>query len=364
MGKETFLAALLSLGKRARHPASCWVSSPHLAGFAVQTSQRQRPSISHRTPPRPQRSRGRGRFRGSGRVGRWRARHLCSYDPPMRPPVGYIAYLDEAGDDGLVRVKPADPDGASEWLVLSCVLIKASREAEVLPWLKSLISSFGRHQMTHLHFRQLRDEQKLVACQYISNLPVRIFTVASNKKNMRGYENRSAAMAKINATAWFYAWLVRIMTEKVSDYCSRKTIRDHKEIRTIRFEYASRGGVNTGDIAEYLRYLRDQDNLGMMHNNNHKPAWDVIDFSQIVTYPAKQRAGLQLADCVASSFFSGLEFTKEGTVRQDFAKILTDRMARSGKQRIYGYGFKVMPNYALTTVRPEQKRLLQHFLPL
>jgi hypothetical protein len=47
----------------------------------------------------------------------------------MAPPIGYIAYIDEAGDDGLQQVKPSDPGAASEWLVLSCLLIKASREA-------------------------------------------------------------------------------------------------------------------------------------------------------------------------------------------------------------------------------------------
>src|SRR5215211_7450836 len=30
----------------------------------------------------------------------------------------YIAYIDEAGDPGLTRVRPQDPNGSSEWLVL------------------------------------------------------------------------------------------------------------------------------------------------------------------------------------------------------------------------------------------------------
>jgi hypothetical protein len=32
--------------------------------------------------------------------------------------VGYIAYVDEAGDDGLGRIRPLDHRGASEWMVL------------------------------------------------------------------------------------------------------------------------------------------------------------------------------------------------------------------------------------------------------
>jgi hypothetical protein len=41
---------------------------------------------------------------------------------------GYIAYVDEAGDPGLNKVRPIDENGASEWLVLSAVVMKAKRE--------------------------------------------------------------------------------------------------------------------------------------------------------------------------------------------------------------------------------------------
>lgn len=167
----------------------------------------------------------------------------------MTLPYGYVAYIDEAGDDGLQRLKPADPNGASEWMVLSCLLIKTDREAEVLPWLKLLLGSFNQHQITHLHFRQLRDDKKLQACEYIAGLPVRLFSVVSNKRNMKNYQNPSAATAKINVTAWFYVWLARVLIERVTDYCSRRTKKDYRESRPIRFEFASRGGVKIDDAA-------------------------------------------------------------------------------------------------------------------
>jgi hypothetical protein len=195
--------------------------------------------------------------------------------------------------------------------------------------------------MTHLHFRQLRDDQKAIACQFIANLPVRLFVIVSNKQNMRGYKNPVAAQAKINVTAWFYVWLARILVERVTNYCSRKTMRDHREVRSVRFEFASRGGVKINDVARYLKYLKDQDDLGLMFNSFWKPRWDVMNFDEVVTYPAKMRAGLQLSDCVASSFYSGLEFTAEGIVKPQFATALFPRMALSSRNKIYGFGIKV-----------------------
>jgi hypothetical protein len=52
------------------------------------------------------------------------------------PEYHYIAYIDESGDEGLSKVKPIDPNGSSEWLILSAAVVSASRENEVLPWEK------------------------------------------------------------------------------------------------------------------------------------------------------------------------------------------------------------------------------------
>ncbi len=282
----------------------------------------------------------------------------------MTSSIGYIAYIDEAGDDGLTRVRPADPDAASEWMILSCILIKAENEAHVLPWLKELVGSFGRHQMTHLHFRQLRDDQKVIASQYIANLPIRAFAIASNKRNMRGYKNPIAAQAKINVTAWFYVWLSRILLERVTNYCDRRSLKDYGEKRSIRFEFASRGGVKINDVASYLKYLKEQDEFGFMYNTFWKPSWEVMNFDEIHTFPAKDRAGLQFSDCVASAFYSGLELTAERTVKPQFAKLLYSRMARGKSGRIYGFGLKVWPNYAPVVVNTQQRELLDFYLPL
>ncbi|WP_428538023.1 DUF3800 domain-containing protein [Rhodopila sp.] len=191
----------------------------------------------------------------------------------MAPPIGYIAYIDEAGDDGLERVKPADANGASEWFVLSCMLIRSDRENDILPFLKDFLGSFKQHQIRHLHFRQLRDDKKAVACDYISELPVRLITVVSNKRNMTGYLKLRASQARINVTAWFYCWIMRVLIERVSDYCCRRSVSHHGEIRPVRFEISSRGGVRIKDVTRYPSYLKDQDELGLMFNDYWVPCW-------------------------------------------------------------------------------------------
>ncbi|MGH6818058.1 MAG: DUF3800 domain-containing protein, partial [Methylovirgula sp.] len=60
------------------------------------------------------------------------------------PPIGYIAYIDESGDDGLGN--PGDSRGASEWLVMSAVVIRESNEPDALQWLKTIIEKLKQPQ--------------------------------------------------------------------------------------------------------------------------------------------------------------------------------------------------------------------------
>lgn len=107
--------------------------------------------------------------------------------------IGYIAYIDEAGDPGLKTVRPIDANGASEWLVLAAVVIKASREPQVKGWVGNIVSDLGIRQRRDLHYRDLSPTRKIAAGKKISALPIRAFAICSNKKNMRRYHNPRAA---------------------------------------------------------------------------------------------------------------------------------------------------------------------------
>ena len=104
-------------------------------------------------------------------------------------------------------------NGSSEWLILSAVVIGAPNEKNVAPW-RNDIPRETRSQRKDLHFTNLKPWNKRIACREIANLPVRCFVVCSNKKNMRGYQNPFAE--KYPAPNWFYAWLSRLLLERVT----------------------------------------------------------------------------------------------------------------------------------------------------
>lgn len=277
------------------------------------------------------------------------------------PPVGYIAYVDEAGDDGLQKIKTGTERGASEWMVMSAVLVKAEREKEVLEWAKQIIQKLNQHQLAHIHFQKLENEKKEIACSELAKLPIRVFALISHKRNMQGYKNIRAEKAKVNRTAWFYCWMSKLLLERVTKYCGSRTRRDYGEQRTVRIEFSDRGGVNIDDIRAYYKYIGDQSRLGMLFNSTFDLDWSVINPTDMHIYPNKDRAGLQLADISASAFFTGLELSKEGTTKPQFAKMLLPRLCRDRKNKIYGFGVKLMPVW-VPNLPPQQADLINFYM--
>src|SRR5262245_7681911 len=110
----------------------------------------------------------------------------------------YVAYIDESGDDGLTRVRPIDPEGASEWFVLGAIVVPIEMGREAI-WAKSILANLKLDQRRVLHFQPLDRQRQARACQAIAKLPVRCFAVTSNKRNMRGHTNTNAARVSYSA---------------------------------------------------------------------------------------------------------------------------------------------------------------------
>ncbi len=135
----------------------------------------------------------------------------------------YVLYIDEAGDDGLKRVRPIDTKGGTEWLVISGVLLREVYEKDVPDWVRDTRREVAATQGPALHFRNLSPTKKRRVCELLIEKPARCFVVCSNKKNMRGYVNERAAV--MGGKQWFYNFCVRFLMERVTDCCLRDSIK-------------------------------------------------------------------------------------------------------------------------------------------
>jgi Protein of unknown function (DUF3800) len=261
------------------------------------------------------------------------------------PLYDYIAYIDEAGDPGLNRVRPIDTVGGSEWLVIGAALIRVENENLPPKWVGDILTDIGVTQRPDLHFRSLSPTRKNRVCELMAALPARYFVVTSNKKNMRQHQNTRAATNSYSLQ-WFYNWCCRILIERITDYVLRDSLHRHGSPRKVLFVFSRRGGHRYSQTAAYHDLLKRQARAQNTFLKKRVPKWEVLDWKLVVDFPHKDVAGLQLADCVASAFYDSVDYLDTGPCRPDAAQRLNPRMAFEnigGKNRQLDYGVCLQP---------------------
>ena len=102
---------------------------------------------------------------------------------------GFYLFIDEAGDEGLERVRPMHEDGSSEYFVLCGVLVRGSRYAELAQPFAKIKGMLGMNSSDQIHFRDLREDEKLIVISSLADLKFGLVAIVSNKQNMMGYRN-------------------------------------------------------------------------------------------------------------------------------------------------------------------------------
>ena len=270
---------------------------------------------------------------------------------------GYVAYIDEAGETGLNKVRPIDENGSSEWFVLSAILMRAKWEPEVVGWVREIRDGIGLKQRPDLHYRTLSPTRKVAVCSRIAKLPVRGFVIASNKKNMRRHRNDNAA--KIPSQQWFYNWCIRLLLERLTAFCSDRTERDHGARLPIKIEFSRCGGHRYSQTKAYHSYLSFQQEGDKVFLQKRQPVRDLLSTDLMFDYPHEQRAGLQIADIVASAFYQAADVGGTGLWSIDGASALAPIMAKeSGIQRDFGVALFPTPDWK-ADLSEDQKQIFR-----
>lgn len=279
------------------------------------------------------------------------------------PPFDYIAHIDEAGDPGIRRVRPIDNPGASEWLVLGCSLIQATRHDEQTAWVRNILDSVGLTQNQVLHFRDLADWRKPLVCQATARLPVRLFAVVSNKKNMKGHTNIRAESKSqgIPLDQVFYNWCVRLILERVTDFVFQHSMWTYGEPRYVKVLLSERGSHGYARAIWYGQMLKDQSKAGTTHLNKRTINWRVFDTRLIEVLSHQLNAGLQLSDVVASSFYQAVDILPPTRWNSSNAGWLKPRMTRNDGQ-FENCGLTFLPfKYHEADLRPAQIDIFESY---
>jgi hypothetical protein len=280
------------------------------------------------------------------------------------PEYDYIAYIDESGDPGIERVRPIDNPGGTEWLVIGAAVIRASNELAPVQWVRSILDSVGRRQTLELHFRDLTDWRKAMACQKLATLPLVAFAMLSNKKNMRQHTNARAAAksSPLTTKQVFYNYCLRLILERITDFCLRDSLRTYGSPRYVKLIFSKRGGHNYAHTFVYNEILKRQSRAQTTMLRRREIKWQVVDFRLQEDAPHTSVAGLQLADVIASAFYQAVDILPPTKWDPHNAKLLRPRMAReAGFWRDYGVAFQPSPQLTKANLLPSQKDIFEFY---
>jgi hypothetical protein len=254
----------------------------------------------------------------------------------------YVAYIDEAGDPGITKVRPIDPVGGTEWMTIGCALIQRKYDPRLPDFVGDILKAIHVRTRPDLHFRHLSKTRQEEVCALIARMPLKLFCVCSNKRNMRQYDNPRAA-SRMHSKQWLYNFLVRLLIERVTSAVAAHSEENFGERRYVKFVFSRRGGHSYSQTKAYHELMRLQARAKTTVLKYRIPTWSVMSMSLIEVADHNVNAGLQIADCVASAFYTACDDLDTGPRYILPAQRLKPRMAEE-HGRIADFGLVLQPN--------------------
>jgi hypothetical protein len=163
----------------------------------------------------------------------------------------FIAYIDEAGDEGFGKLRGAGPGGGqSRWLVIGATIVRAINDPKLPAWRDELLARIKKPDWRTLHFRNLNHSQKVVICQELAKRPIGIAVTMSHKVTIPGSKWEGIFKQK----GYLYNYLVRWLLERLTAGCNRAA---HGEPCTLQLVFSRRGGTDYHSMRQYLAMIRD-----------------------------------------------------------------------------------------------------------
>ncbi len=261
----------------------------------------------------------------------------------------FIAYLDEAGDEGLTGKyrEPGSHGGASHWLTLGATVWRLSIDLDAVGWARSIIAKLpSQPRRKPLHFMDLTHPQKVMAVQELCGKPFRAITVIANKPVIPDgiYTQKNQ----------LYQYLCRYLVERISWLC--RDLRPHvpEGDGRVKIVFSRRRTMDYDDFQSYLRLLWDNSGPDVRIH------WPVIDIDGIEAEDHGSRYGLQIADLVTSGLTAALEPDFYGNVEARYARLLRPNVYCRNKN-FMSYGAKLFPPAGQLELSKQQQEFVDLF---
>jgi hypothetical protein len=244
----------------------------------------------------------------------------------------FIAYIDESGDEGFRFYKEGCPD----WFVLSAAIVRRADDLGMVQMMKMVKEKLGKPIKKPLHFKELKHEQRLLWVDRIAATKLKTISVLVHKPSVEEPE-------AFDRRYRLYYYAVRLLCERISWYCRDSKTRRDKGDGRVALIFSNRSNMSYSEMRRYLNRLEVRSYQGW---NDIRIEWSLIDMRRMRTYSPGKRAGLQVADAIAGSFYQAVERSQYGFNEDRYARMLKP-VVYHRKDRYHGYGIKMFPPEAV-----------------
>jgi Protein of unknown function (DUF3800) len=279
-----------------------------------------------------------------------------------KPDIGIHVFIDEAGEPGHKLPKDGEIKGTN-WFILGATVVNADKINQLDQWCKNIKEKCGLPVSRPIHFQRLSNENKLLACQLMAELPLRNFVFCSDKRNIRGYKNTRAASASPEKN-WYYHSCVKYLLERITEFgldFSKKTYGKAKHASIILDE---RADIHISKLKVYLDGECRRIESGRAFHTKRQLKTEVMNSGCIKGGKDDDHGGLQLADIVASAFFLATENAKFPRLhRIEPAKALDRIMWKGSSYRkiAANNGVTLFPAVTPSRLTPKEKLIFEHY---
>jgi hypothetical protein len=229
-----------------------------------------------------------------------------------------FAFFDEYGEEGF-------SPKASEWFVLSASIQAAEDVGSVRACYAEFKSRCDRQDNWHFHFVNADHRMRLAFIDTMRPAGYVFMSAAVHKPSLSLTDN-------FKKPYYLYFYTAKLVLERIS-WMARAQGR---HLDTAFF--STRRGLKKEEAESYLELLRRKD--ADFSNSIH---WPALSKMSVAVEPNKQRIGLQLADCMASSVGQAISHHPFGVTEPRYLLELKDHIYNRKGTRL-SYGLKFFPS--------------------
>ncbi|MGO7636706.1 DUF3800 domain-containing protein [Rhizobium leguminosarum] len=140
----------------------------------------------------------------------------------------YVAYVDEAGDEGFGKLGAATRTAQSKWFAIGAMIVSESENRDLPSWRDSIMSDFPKKKSRDLHFRELKHDQRVHVCTILAGKPAGACIVASNKITLLTHPKRDVFKQKQH----LYNYMTRFLLERLTSAARKRQVWSTTTLRT------------------------------------------------------------------------------------------------------------------------------------